>query len=207
VRSFKFIVLLVVLLVTFIANLTGLASADTTDASTYGSGNYGVCSYGSCSITLDSSTTVNANVTPSGSGKCTVQSDSVSVLTDNSDGYNLSMTTSSTSSNMASGPHTISASSGLAATPVTLAMNTWGFRVDGISGFGAGPTSAQTNGNTPSVTFAKVPANNETPAVLASTNSTANPAVNTTVWYGVCANTNQPSGSYAASVTYTAVTN
>ena len=206
-RSLRFVTALALVFAVLMINLSGLASADTTDSATYGSGNYGSCDFGSCSITLSSSGTVNANVTPSGSGKCTVQNDSVSVLTDNPSGYNLSITTSGTNTSMTSGGNSISASSGTAATPVTLAMNTWGYRVDTVGGFGAGPTSVQTNGSVPTVKFAKVPASNGTPDTLATTAATANPAVITTVWYGVCATTSQPSGTYAATITYTAVTN
>lgn len=186
---------------------TGIGFADSSDSSTYGSGDYGNCDYGSCTITLNSSGSVTANVVPTGGGKCTVQSDTVSVLTDSNTGYNLTMTTSGTNTAMTSGGNSIPASSGTAATPVTLATNTWGYRVDGLSSFGAGPTSSQTNGNTPSVTFAGVPASNQSAAQIAYSANMANPAANTTVWFGVCANTNQPSGNYAATVTYTAITN
>jgi len=41
---------------------------------------------------------------------------------------------------------------------------------------------------------------------LADTSGTASNAV-TTVWYGVAANTTQPSGTYTNTVTYTATTN
>lgn len=180
--------------------------ANTTDDSTYGSGSYGGCAYGSCTITLSGGSTANVGVIPSAAGKCTVQSDTVSVLTDSPAGYSLTMTTSTTS-NALSGPSTIPASSGSAASPITLAMNTWGYRVDGLGGFGAGPTNAQSNGSTPSATFAAVPASNQSPAQIASSASAANPAVNTTIWYGVCANASLPAGNYASTVTYTAVTN
>jgi hypothetical protein len=187
--------------------VTGIAHADTSDSTTYGSGNYGNCDFGSCTITLSSSGSVAANVTPTAGGKCTVQNDTVSVLTDSSTGYNLTMTTSGTNTAMTSGGNSISASSGSAAAPVSLAVNTWGYRVDGLSGFGAGPASAQTNGSTPSTTFAGVPASNQAAVQIAHSSSMANPAVGTTVWFGVCANTTQPSGSYAAVITYTAITN
>jgi hypothetical protein len=183
-----------------------LAHADTTDNYTYGSGSYGGCAYGSCTITLSGGSTANVGVLPSGSGKCTVQNNVISVLTDSPGGYSLTMTTSTTN-NALTGPSSITATSGTTGSPITLAMNTWGYRVDGLGGFGAGPTNAQTNGSTPSVTFAAVPASNQSPVQIASTASAANPAVNTTVWYGVCANASLTAGNYAATVTYTAVTN
>lgn len=187
--------------------VSSIAHADTSDSTTYGSGNYGNCDFGSCTITLSSGGSVAANVTPTATGKCTVQSDSVSVLTDSNTGYSLTMTTSGTNTAMTSGGNSIPASSGTAASPTSLAVNRWGYRVDGLSGFGAGPTSAQTNGSTPATTFAGVPASNQAAVQIAYSGSAANPAANTTVWFGVCANTSQSSGSYAATITYTAVTN
>lgn len=182
-------------------------NADTTDSTTYGSGNFGYCNYGSCTITLTSSGTVNVNVAPTPGGRCTVQSDTPSVLTDSTAGYSLTMTTSTTNNAMVSGSGSIAASSGTAASPVTLATNSWGYRVDSLAGFGAGPTSSQNSGNTPSVTFAGVPASNQAPTPVASSSGPANPAVNTTVWYGICADASVASGTYTTTVTYTAVTN
>jgi len=188
--------------------LSGAVSrADTTDSTTYGSGNFGYCNYGSCTITLTSSGAVNVNVVPTPGGRCTVQSDSPSVLTDSTAGYSLTMTTSTTNNAMTSSGGNIPTSSGSSASPAVLAANTWGYRVDGLAGFGAGPTSAINSGSTPSVTFAGVPASNQTPTPVASSSGPANPAVSTTVWYGVCANSSLASGSYTTTVTYTAVTN
>jgi hypothetical protein len=184
-----------------------VAQADTTDSTVYGSGNYGNCDYGSCTITLSGGGSTTLNVVPTPTGKCTVQSDTASVLTDSTSGYSLTMTTSTTNSAMTSGSNSIAASSGTASSPVTLAMNTWGYRVDGLSGFGTGPTSAQSSGSIPSVSFAGVPASNQAGTQVASSGGPANPAVTTTVWYGLCANASQSSGNYSVTVTYTAVTN
>jgi hypothetical protein len=186
---------------------TPAVQADTTDSTVYGSGNYGNCDYGSCTITLSSGGATTLNVVPTPSGKCTVQSDSASVLTDSTSGYSLTMTTSTTNNAMTSGSNSIAASSGTAASPVTLGMNTWGYRVDGLSGFGTGPTSAQSSGSVPSVPFAGVPASNQAGTQVATSSGPANPAVSTTVWYGLCANSGQSSGNYSVTVTYTAVTN
>lgn len=186
---------------------SSVARADTTDSTVYGSGNYGYCDYGACTITLTSGGSTTLNVAPTPGGACTVQSDTASVLTDSTAGYNLTMTTSTTNNAMTSGANSITASSGTAASPATLAVNTWGYRVDGLAGFGAGPTSSQNNGSVPSVTFAGVPPSNQAGTTVATSSGPANPAVNTTVWYGVCANSSLPSGSYSTTVTYTAVTN
>lgn len=191
----------------FLGAMTITSYADTTDSTVYGSGNYGNCDYGSCTITLADSGLGSMAVIPSPTGACTVNSDTVSVTTDDTVGYNLTMTTSTTNNAMQNGGNSISASSGTAASPTTLAMNTWGYRVDGLSGFGSGPTSSESSGSVPGVSFAGVPASNQTATQVASSSSAANPAVNTTVWYGVCANATIPSGTYSATITYTAVTN
>ena len=89
-----------------------ITSADTTDSTTYGSGNFGYCNYGSCTITLTSSGTVNVNVAPTPGGRCTVQSDNPSVLTDSTAGYSLTMTTSTTNNAMTGSSGSIPTSSG-----------------------------------------------------------------------------------------------
>lgn len=183
------------------------ARADTTDSTVYGSGNYGSCDFGSCTITLTSGGSTTLDVAPTPSGKCTVQSDTASVLTDSTSGYSLTMTTSTTNNAMTSASGSIAAASGTAASPATLASNTWGYRVDGLAGFGTGPTSAQSNGSTPSVTFAGVPPSNLAGTQVASSSGPANPAADTTVWYGLCADSSVPADSYSVTVTYTAVTN
>jgi hypothetical protein len=199
---------LLALLLVALCTLSGsLVLADTTDSSVYGAGNFGGCDYGSCAITLTSGGTTNVNVVPTPTGKCTVQSDTASVLTDSSVGYSLTMTTSTTNNAMTGGSGSINASSGTSSSPVTLVINTWGYRVDGLAGFGAGPTSAQNSGSVPSVTFAGVPPSNLAGTTVASSSGPANPAVPTTVWYGVCADSSVPAGSYTTTVTYTAVTN
>lgn len=185
----------------------GGASADTSDNTTYGSGNFGDCNYGSCTITLTSGGATDVNVSPTPLGKCSVQSDIVSVLTDSTSGYSLTMTTSTTDNAMSGTGGTIDAASGTSAAPLTLTMNTWGYRVDGLGGFGAGPTNAQTNGSVPSVSFAGVPASNQTPTAVATAAGPANPAEDTTVWYGLCADDSVTSGDYDVSVVYTAITN
>lgn len=173
----------------------------------YGSGLYGACQYGSCSITIGSSSNVSVNVTPSSSGSCTIQNDSVSVLTSSSTGYSLTMVDSSTNTSLLKGSDSIASTTATQASPSALSANTWGYRVDGIGGFGSGPTSAQNNTSMGATTFAGVPANNGTPATIASTSVPANPAVVTSVWYGVCANTSVPNGTYTTQITYTAVVN
>lgn len=181
--------------------------ADTTDTAVYGAGDYGGCSYGSCTLTLTSDGATSVNVVPTPAGKCTVQKDAVSVLTNNTTGYTLTAKTSTGNNDMTGASASIAASSATPASPTILAMNTWGYRVDSLAGFGAGPTSAQSSGSVPSVTFAAVPASDESPTAIASSTGAANPAQVTDVWYGVCADSSLPSDTYTTTVVYTAVTN
>ena len=201
------LILICAVAVFLIAGAGGRVTADTTDSTTYGSGNFGDCNYGSCTITLTSDGATDVDVVPTADGRCSVQSDTASVLTDSSSGYILTMTTSTTDNGMSGSGGDINASSATAASPTTLPMNTWGYRVDGLSGFGTGPTSSQASGSVPSVTFAGVPPSNGTPTAVAASSGPANPAEETTVWYGLCADDSVVSGSYSVSVLYTAITN
>jgi hypothetical protein len=187
----------------------GLASILTlpSAALNYGSGTYGGCQYNTCSISIGSSGTVQLNVIPAAGGACTIQSDSVSVLTDDPNGYQLSINNSNTSTALVDLGNSINSISANQSSPAALTADYWGYRVDGVGGFGAGPTSAQTNISPSAALFAKVPPSNATADVIANTSIAADPAVSTTVWYGVCADTSVVSGTYSAQVTYTALTN
>lgn len=177
------------------------------EAINYSSGTYGTCQYSVCGITISANGGVTLNITPINGGDCTIQNDVVSVLTDDSNGYTLDLGASTNNNSLINGASSISASSGSQASPVALADNSWGYRVDGVGGFGSGPTTAQTNISPPSTTFAEVPAEPTQPDTLANTSTAADPAVNTTVWYGACADLSLPIGAYTTNITYSAVTN
>jgi hypothetical protein len=184
-----------------------IAVGATLSALPYGSGTYGTCTYDTCAISVLSSGTVNLAVTPTSSGVNTTAKDDVTVSTDASTGYTLTFLDSDTDTTLVNGGNSIAASSGTQAGPITLALNTWGYRVDGLASFGAGPTSAQNNDSSTLYTFAGVPASNQTAHTLKTTSAAANPAETTNVWYGVRLDTTKPSGTYSDQVTYTAVTN
>ena len=145
--------------------------------------------------------------TPGSGGKCTIQSDTATVLTDDSNGYTLTLADNTTNTSLTNGGNSIPATSGTLAAPSTLGANFWGYRVDGLGSFGSGPTTAQSNISPSSALFAGVVPSTSSPDVLANTTSIADPAVTTTIWYGVCANQSQPSGPYSTQVTYTALAN
>jgi len=190
-----------------IAFITWMGSNHAAQAINYGAGTYGTCTYGTCNISLTTSGSIAVNVTPAaGATRCTVSSDSVTASTDSSTGYTVTLTDTD-STNSLSGPTSIAATSGTPAAPIVLAANTWGFRVDNISGFGAGPTSIVANGGVPTAKFAAVPLSTGTAATIRTTSTADSSTVSTPVWFGVCANTSLQSGSYTDSVTYTAVIN
>lgn len=181
-----------------LCGITAVASAATTSTT--------ISSAISSDISLlTSDGTVNVNVVPSGSGTQTIASDTVTVSTSDSSGYTLNLSETGASSNLVSGSDTIPASSGTKTSPVAMSADTWGYRVDSLGGFGAGPTSPQTSSAIGSIKFAAVPASGS-PDTIKTTSGTATNDT-TTVWYGVAATTSQPTGTYTNSVTYTATAN
>jgi hypothetical protein len=160
---------------------------------------------GSVISALTSSGTVTADVLPTGAGAQTISSDTVTVSTNNSSGYTLLLADSDATNTLVSGSNTIGPNSGTQGSPVAQTANKWGYRVDSVGGFGAGPTSSQSSAAIGTIKFAPVPINS-TPDTLKTTATTAS-GDTTTVWYGVSANTSQPTGQYTDSVTYTATAN
>jgi hypothetical protein len=160
---------------------------------------------GSTINVFTTSGTVSLNATPTGSGVQSTASDTVTVSTNNSSGYTLSVAETNASSSLVSGSNSIAATSGTFASPTALTANKWGYRVDSLGSFGNGPTSAISNAAIGSLTYAAVPAT-ASPQVLKTTATTATNNT-TTVWYSLAVNTSVPSGTYTNSVTYTAVTN
>jgi len=155
---------------------------------------------------LSSSGTVNINTTPTAGGVQTIASDTVTVSTNDAAGYTLKLGETAAASALTSGGNTIPAVTGTQAAPVVQTANTWGYRVDSVGGFGAGPTSGATNAAiSGTIKFAPVPAT-ASPDTLKATATTASNDT-TTVWYGVSVNTATPSGTYTNSVTYTAIAN
>lgn len=160
---------------------------------------------GSTINVLTSNGTVNVNATPTGSGVQTIAKDTITVSTNNSAGYTLKLSESTAATSMVSGSNTIPTSTGSQATPIAQVANSWGYRVDGVGGFGAGPTSAVSNAAISAIKFAGVPVT-ASPNTLKTTATTA--TNNTTdIWYGVAVNTATPSGTYTNDVTYTVTTN
>ncbi len=156
-------------------------------------------------ITISSAGTVNISLMPDAAGVMSSASDTVRVSTNNASGYNLALHMSTANTSLTSGSDSISQTNGSLAAPAALANNSWGYRIDGQGGFGSSSTSAEVNVANSSFTWAGVPAGGSTTNIVKSTSSTANND-QTTVWYGVRANSSLSNGNYSGTVTYTAIT-
>jgi hypothetical protein len=155
-------------------------------------------------ISVSTSSTVALNVTPVSGGSQTSASDTVSVSTNNSAGYTLTLANADATTTLVNGGNTIAAHAGTQGTPTALANNSWGYRVDSIGGFSTGG-AVENNVTSSSITYAGVPATGA-PNTIKTTAATAS-GDTTTVWYAVKADTSKPNGTYSDTVTYTATTN
>jgi hypothetical protein len=166
---------------------------------------------------LTSSGTVSANVLPTGSGAQTIQPDTVTVSTNDTSGYTLTLASSSAQTALkdTGAVDSIVASSGTTTTPVVEAVNTWGFCVydAGYSPTGFTGTNCPSSGVSNAAIsgtykFAGVPASGSAVTLINYTAGTASNRVDT-VYYGVAVNTSQPAnnGAYTNTVTYTATAN
>lgn len=157
-------------------------------------------------ISITTSGTVTLNVVPTGAGALSSDSDTVTVATNNASGYALTLANTDADTDLEDGSNEIQADSGTQASPSSgMTNNRWGYRVDGVGGFGAGPTSAETNVASSTYSWAGVPASGSANTLKTTSEEAA--ADVTTVWYAVKADTSNPSGTYSDTVTYTATTN
>ncbi len=197
-KSLRWVTLL---LLTLIISVGTVATVAATQATTTISS-----SISSVISLFTTSGTVNVNVVPTASGAQTIASDTVTVSTNDSSGYTLQLAETNAGTSLVSGSDTIPHSSGSKASPIAMSANTWGYRVDGLGGFGAGPTNSQSSAAlSGSIKFAAVPVT-ASPDTIKTTSGVASNDT-TTVWYGVAADTSQPTGTYTNSVTYTATAN
>lgn len=175
-------------------------------ASLYGRSVYGNCAYGEdCSITLATSGTVTLDVLPTQSGAYSIQGDEVEVTTDSLAGYTLSLEMGSEETNELAGiGGVLESTTATAASPASLSGTSWGFRVDGLAGFGTGPTTPIESQPSSSLTFGGVPLLGS-PITLKTTDIDASSGDITDVWYGVRADSAASSGAYTGTVVYTAV--
>ncbi len=143
-------------------------------------------------------------IIPTAGGLQSTASDTVSASTNDSLGLTMTLEENGATTAMTSGANTIPASAGTPASPVAVVSNTWGWRLDGLAGFGAGPTSVITNAAPSALTFAAIPAMGSPYTI----NTTAVPgSTASTVWYSSRINTSQATGTYSTTVKYTITTN
>lgn len=159
-------------------------------------------------ISLSTSGTIDLSITPTSGGAMSSASDTVTVSTNSSTGYDLSLRaeTEQFSEMWAFGGTYIPAINATPVAPTALTNNTWGYRVDGAAGFGAGPTSAEADVTTTSYTWAGVAGALDTPHVLKSTSTPAEDDT-TTIWYGAEIDTSKSADTYSIDMLYTAVSN
>lgn len=155
-------------------------------------------------ISISTATPVSINITPTPAGVVSSSSDTVTVNTNSSTGWNLTLADNDTNTDLAFGANAFAAHAGTFASPTVLANNTWGYRIVGAGGFGAGAYSGETNQAGSTSTWAGV-TSSASPVQIKSSGTTATNDT-TTVWYGVRATSSQPSGVYTDTVTYTATT-
>lgn len=156
-------------------------------------------------ISISTSSPVVLGITPVTGGAQTTSNDTVTVSTNDSLGYNLTLADADSNTSLVSGGNDIAANGGTQSSPTALADDSWGYRVDGIGGFGAGPTSTSSNLTSDSTTFAGIPASGS-PDTIKNTSTTAS-GDTTTVWYSAKVDTDLPAGTYSDTVTYTATGN
>lgn len=157
-------------------------------------------------ITVASSGTVTLTLTPGASPVESRASDTVTVNTNDTAGYTLTLADSDAVTNLASGANTIGAHAGTFAVPTALASNKWGYALAGAP-FTAS-YAAISNEISSVDKWAGMPATSS-PQTLKTTAVTATNDT-TTVWYGVKVDSTQPSGvstPYSDQVTYTATAN
>ncbi len=156
-------------------------------------------------ISISTGSTVSIALTPTSGGVVSSASDTVTVSTNRTTGYNLTLADSDANTSLVSGSNTFTAHTGTFGSPTALANGAWGYRVVNAGGFGATAYSAETNNSSSTSTWAGVPATGS-PVTLKTTGTTATNDT-TTVWYAAKADTSQPDGTYTDTVTYTATTN
>ena len=168
-----------------------------------GTGAYTTSVTGAVRTISISATNAAFAITPTASGAMSSGSATVTITTNAPAGYNLSI--GATERNLVNGSHTIPFSTANQTTPGTLTGSMWGYRVDGIGGFGTSTTTQETNVANSAFTWAGIPALTAPTIIRNQSSAITNHA--TTVWYGARSSGTQASGNYITTVTYTALTN
>lgn len=154
-------------------------------------------------ITLTSTGSVGLSLIPTAGGVVSSGNDTVTVSTNNTTGYTLSLSNNDASTALTSGANTITAHNGTFAAPTALTNGRWGYAVAG-GAFDASYT-AETNNATSTSKWAGVPALATPQSIKTVSGAVSGDA--TSVWYAARIDNSQPAGTYVDTVTYTATTN
>lgn len=156
-------------------------------------------------ITLDAPNSVDIDVTPANGARMSSNLTQVNTKTNSPSGHKLALSMDGTEQKLLNGSHFISPTSGTFASPIILNGSSWGYRVASVGGFGSGG-SVELNVVTSAHKWAGVPVK-ATPHVIKTKNTTNTTLEQTTVYYGASVDADQRSGSYKATVLYTAINN
>ena len=140
---------------------------------------------------------LDLNLTPSSSGTLATSDATVNVSTNNFTGYTLSMstTTDNTALTHTNGTNSINSTSSSVSRPATLSSNTWGWY----------PSSLATNPGGSNYQFAAIPSLSSAYPLKSTDAMSTNDE--TTVSFGIMADTSIPAGSYSNTITFTAIAN
>jgi hypothetical protein len=193
---------------------SSLASADTASTTISSVITAGISAF-------TTSGTVNIDASSASGVKQTVNTDTVTISTNDTAGYTLTLQDGNNSNDLCTSPGAgctgIAAVTATSASPALMdssVINKWGYHIDGAtkwcnSGSTCGATfgTSLSSNQSPSATlkFAKVPVSGS-PDTLKTTATTASSDV-TNVWYAINIDPTQASGTYTDPVTYTATAN
>jgi hypothetical protein len=149
------------------------------------------------------SNNVDFSLAPGASPVLSSASDTITVNTNNTAGYLLTLADGDATETLTNGANTIAASANTTTAPAALATNTWGFAKPGAP-FDVS-YSAETNSTTSTTKWAKIPSTGS-PYTLKTTAAVATNDT-TTVWYAAKVDSSKPTGTYTDQVVYTATTN
>lgn len=156
-------------------------------------------------ITLDAPNSVDIDVAPANGARMSSNLTQVNTKTNSPSGHKLALSMDGTEQKLLNGSHFISPTSGTFASPIILNGSSWGYRVASVGGFGSGG-SVELNVVTSAHKWAGVPVK-ATPHVIKTKNTANTTLEQTTVYYGASVDADQRSGSYKATVLYTAINN
>ncbi|MGI6612238.1 MAG: hypothetical protein ACOX0Z_01520 [Candidatus Nanosyncoccaceae bacterium] len=158
-------------------------------------------------ITISTGSEIDISVTPVGlESRISSAKDTVIINSNHSTGYNLTIAMNGTNQNLTreGGTETIAPVNGTQTSPATLAKNRWGYRVDDVGEFGAGPSVVLSSAEDTTLTFAAIPTTDSPDNIGSSNQPSVSGGDAYDVWYAMNVDTTKPTGTYTGTVIYTA---